>query len=77
MSRCALALWPGRRAGVREGAGGTPLAPRRSHEAIAIAGVVTLLGPVNSAEERSRVVAAAERVAGVKRIDDRLEVRER
>src|SRR5262249_13161089 len=38
-------------------------------------GVVTLRGPVNSAQEKNTVVAAAHMTPGVKRIDDQLEVK--
>lgn len=41
---------------------------------ITTAGVVTLRGPVNSPEEKAKVTAAAERISGVKRVDDQLEV---
>ncbi len=37
-------------------------------------GAVTLRGPVKSAEEKAAVAAAAERVAGVKRVDNQLEI---
>lgn len=37
-------------------------------------GVVTLRGPVNSSAEKAKVMAAAEQVAGVKRVDNQLEV---
>jgi len=38
-------------------------------------GVVTLRGPVESAQEKNTVVAAAEMTPGVKRVDDQLEVK--
>ena len=38
-------------------------------------GVVTLRGPVNSAAEKTTVVAAARRAQGVKGVDDQLEVK--
>lgn len=41
---------------------------------VTVDGVVTLRGPVNSAQEKSKVSAAAERIAGVKRVDNQLEV---
>jgi len=37
-------------------------------------GVVTLRGPVKDARERAAVVAAAKGTAGVKRVDDQLEI---
>lgn len=37
-------------------------------------GVVTLRGPVGSAEERASIAAKAKRVAGVTRIDNQLEI---
>jgi osmotically-inducible protein OsmY len=44
---------------------------------ITIDGVVTLRGPVDSAAERSAVAAKAQTVAGVRRVDNQLEVNER
>jgi hyperosmotically inducible periplasmic protein len=41
---------------------------------ITTGGVVTLRGPVNSPQEKAKITAAAERIAGVKRVDDQLEV---
>jgi hypothetical protein len=41
---------------------------------ITSAGVVTLRGPVNSAEEKAMVAAAARQTPGVARVDDQLEV---
>jgi hyperosmotically inducible protein len=41
---------------------------------ITVDGVVTLRGPVKSPQERSSIVAKANQVAGVKRLDDQLEV---
>ena len=38
-------------------------------------GVVTLRGPVNTAQEKNTVVAAAQMTPGVKRVDDQLEVK--
>jgi len=38
-------------------------------------GVVTLRGPVESAQEKNTIVAAAEMTPGVKRVDDQLEVK--
>ena len=37
-------------------------------------GVVTLRGPVKSAQEKQAVVAAAQKAPGVKRVDDQLEI---
>lgn len=37
-------------------------------------GIVTLRGPVKSAEERTRIVAIATAVAGADKVDDQLEV---
>ena len=37
-------------------------------------GVVTLRGPVKSASERASVAAKAQKVAGVKRVDNQLEI---
>lgn len=37
-------------------------------------GVVTLRGPVKDAREKATVVAAAKATAGVKRVDDQLEI---
>jgi osmotically-inducible protein OsmY len=37
-------------------------------------GVVTLRGPVKSSQEKSQIASAAQRVDGVKRIDNQLEV---
>ena len=37
-------------------------------------GVVTLRGPVKSASEKSSVAAKAQKVAGVKRVDNQLEI---
>jgi osmotically-inducible protein OsmY len=41
---------------------------------ITIDGVVTLRGPVKSAAEKAAVASKAERTAGVKRVDNQLEV---
>jgi len=41
---------------------------------ITVNGVVTLRGPVNSAAEKTKVASAAHHVAGVKRVDNQLEV---
>jgi osmotically-inducible protein OsmY len=41
---------------------------------ITTGGIVTLRGPVDNAAEKAKVSAAAERVAGVKRVDNQLEV---
>jgi hyperosmotically inducible periplasmic protein len=41
---------------------------------ITVDGVVTLRGPVNSAAEKSQVASIAQRVAGVTRVDDKLEI---
>ena len=38
-------------------------------------GVVTLRGPVDTAQEKNTVVAAAQMTPGVKRVDDQLEVK--
>lgn len=37
-------------------------------------GVVTLRGPVKDAQEKATIVAAAKATAGVKRVDDQLEI---
>ena len=37
-------------------------------------GVVTLRGPVNSADEKAAIYAEAKRVAGVTRVDNLLEI---
>ena len=44
---------------------------------ITIDGVVTLRGPVESAAEKAKVAAKAQSVAGVKRVDDQLEINKR
>ena len=44
---------------------------------ITVGGVVTLRGPVNSPDERSRIQEKAQQVAGVKRVDNQLEVARR
>jgi hyperosmotically inducible periplasmic protein len=41
---------------------------------VAVDGVVTLRGPVDSAEEKNRVAAKAQQVAGVRRVNNQLEV---
>jgi len=41
---------------------------------ITTGGIVTLRGPVNTAAEKTRVFETAQRVAGVKRVDNQLEV---
>ena len=41
---------------------------------ITVDGVVTLRGPVKSAEERSTIEAVAQRTDGVKRVDNQLEI---
>ncbi|MGE0824603.1 MAG: BON domain-containing protein [Candidatus Binatia bacterium] len=41
---------------------------------ITINGTVTLRGPVDSANERKRVVAIAEQIAGAKKVDNQLEI---
>jgi len=41
---------------------------------ITVDGVVTLRGPVKSAAEKSQVAAIAQRVAGVTRVEDKLEI---
>ena len=40
-------------------------------------GVVTLRGPVKSAAEKASVAAKARQVAGVKRVDDQLEIEQK
>src|SRR5689334_15333046 len=40
-------------------------------------GVVTLRGPVNSAEEKETIAAKAKQVAGVKNVDNKLEIASR
>ena len=40
-------------------------------------GVVTLRGPVNSPEEKTRIQEKAQTVAGVKRVDNKLEITRR
>lgn len=42
---------------------------------ITLGGVVTLRGPVASEEERSKIITAAKKVSGVKRVDNKLEVK--
>jgi osmotically-inducible protein OsmY len=37
-------------------------------------GVVTLRGPVKTSEEKAQIAAIAQRVAGVKRVDNQLEL---
>lgn len=44
---------------------------------ITVDGVVTLRGPVNSAQERSTIASVAQGVEGVKRVDNHLEVASR
>jgi osmotically-inducible protein OsmY len=41
---------------------------------ITLNGVVTLRGPVKSAEERATIASVAEKTGGVKRVDDQLEI---
>jgi osmotically-inducible protein OsmY len=41
---------------------------------ITIDGVVTLRGPVKSAEEKARIASVSTKAAGVKRVDNQLEV---
>lgn len=41
---------------------------------ITVDGVVTLRGPVQNAQEKVLIAAAARRVEGVKRVDDQLEI---
>jgi osmotically-inducible protein OsmY len=41
---------------------------------ITVDGVVTLRGPVKSAEERSTIASVAQRAGGVKRVDNQLEI---
>jgi osmotically-inducible protein OsmY len=40
-------------------------------------GVVTLRGPVNSAEEKDKIAAKAKSVAGVKSVENKLEIASR
>jgi hyperosmotically inducible periplasmic protein len=40
-------------------------------------GVVTLRGPVNSSEEKDKIAETAKRVAGVKSVDNKLEIASR
>jgi hyperosmotically inducible protein len=42
---------------------------------ITVNGVVTLRGPVDSEQERNRIVAKAEQLAGAKKVDSQLEVK--
>lgn len=44
---------------------------------ITIAGVVTLRGPVQSPREKEKIEAKAQQIAGIDRIDNQLEVKER
>lgn len=44
---------------------------------ITVDGVVTLRGPVESAQERSTIASVAQGVAGVKRVDNHLEIESR
>jgi len=44
---------------------------------VTVDGVVTLRGPVKSADERTRVASLAEHVSGVKKINNQLEVAKR
>ena len=41
---------------------------------VTVDGVVTLQGPVKSADEKTTIVALTRKVEGVKRVDDQLEV---
>ena len=43
---------------------------------ITVSGQVTLLGPVNTAEEKSKIAQLAKSVAGNARVDNQLEVKE-
>ena len=49
----------------------------RNVKIVTVGGVVTLRGPVDSDQERARIQAAAEGVAGVTRVENRLEVTSR
>jgi hyperosmotically inducible protein len=42
---------------------------------ITVNGVVTLRGPVDNEQERNRIVAKAEQLAGAKKVDSQLEVK--
>jgi hyperosmotically inducible protein len=42
---------------------------------ITVNGVVTLRGPVDNEQERTRIVAKAEQLAGTKKVDNQLEVK--
>jgi osmotically-inducible protein OsmY len=42
---------------------------------ITVDGVVTLRGPVDSEQERTRIVAKAEQLAGAKKVNNQLEVK--
>ena len=44
---------------------------------ITVDGVVTLRGPVQSPQEREAIQAKAQQIAGIDRIDNQLEVKER
>jgi osmotically-inducible protein OsmY len=46
----------------------------RNVKIITNAGNVVLRGPVDSAEERDKVAATAKKIAGVKRVDNQLEI---
>jgi hyperosmotically inducible periplasmic protein len=41
---------------------------------ITVNGVVTLRGPVNSDQEKAKIAAVAEKIAGVKQVDNQLEI---
>ncbi len=49
----------------------------RNVKIITAKGVVTLRGPVGSAEEKETIGAKAQQVAGVKRVDNQLEIASR
>jgi len=49
----------------------------RNVKIITTKGVVTLRGPVGSAEEKETIAAKAQQVAGVKRVDNQLEIASR
>jgi osmotically-inducible protein OsmY len=41
---------------------------------ITVDGVVTLRGPVNNDQEKAKIADAAKKIAGVKQVDNQLEV---
>jgi osmotically-inducible protein OsmY len=46
----------------------------RNVKIITADGIVTLRGPVNTPEEKARITAAAQRIAGVKQVQNQLEI---